>query len=277
MSNYPEIIQFGSDGGGLNAALPLVAMSNGGLGGGFLGGGFGGSLIGGFLGSLFPNLFGGWNGGFGGGASAGAAALGAQANANNNADLIVQAVTSQGEQSRQAIQTLSTMLGQDFNTVNSQISAISAVINQIAIQNATTPLQVINAINSGNAALASQLSQCCCENRLLTTEQGYQAQLRTVEQTNQLGSQADRNTTVLLGAIQQQTISMNDKFCELKERELQNKIDARDQTIAQLRDAAQTAQITSMIAPLQTQIAEILQRLNASGGGTGTTTPTGGK
>ena len=51
--------------------------------------------------------------------------------------------------------------------------------------------QVINAIQSGNAAIASQLAQCCCENRLLTTQQGYESRIATMEQTNQLGGKID--------------------------------------------------------------------------------------
>ena len=242
-----------------NNAYPWMAMNNG---GGLLGNGFIGSLFGGFLGSMFPNLFGGYGmGGVGGGAGA---ALGAQATANNNTDLIVQAVTSQGEQSRQAVQTLSNMLGQDFNSVNTQVQAISAALAQIATQNAITPLQVINAVNSGNTAITSQLAQCCCENRLLTTQQGYESQIRTLEQTNQLGSQADRNANNIIQAINAQTVAMDNQFCALKERELQNKINSQDEIITQLRNQIavqnQTAQFAAMIAPLQQQINFIASR-----------------
>jgi len=176
----------------------------------------------------------------------------------------VQAVTSQGEQSRQAVQTLSNMLGQDFNSVNTQVQAISAALGQIATQNAITPLQVINAVNSGNTAITSQLAQCCCENRLLTTQQGYESQIRTLEQTNQLGSQADRNANNIIQAINAQTVAMDNQFCALKERELQNKINSQDEIITQLRNQIavqnQTAQFAAMIAPLQQQINFIASR-----------------
>ena len=85
-------------------------------------------------------------------------------------------------------------------------------------------LQVQNAIQSGDAALSRQLCECCCENRLLTTEQGYQAQIRTLEQTNQLGSQADRNFNTLSNEISGLKSEMINQFCELERRELQNKI-----------------------------------------------------
>ena len=238
MSNYPEFIQF-SD--GANNALPYLAMNNGfgglgGLGSGFLGGIFGG---------LLSNAFG-WGNGFGNNnGNAAAAALGAQAQNNNNTDLLMNAITSSGAQQSQAIQNLATMLGQDFNTVNTQISAVNGVLQQMAIQNATSPLQIINAINSGNAALAAQLSQCCC-----------QAQLRVEQQTN-----------TIVNAINQQTIAMNDKFCEQKERELQDKIDQKNETIAMLRDQAQTSSLQVTLAQMQAQIAALSAKLDA------TTTP----
>jgi hypothetical protein len=122
-------------------------------------------------------------------------------------------------------------------------------------------LQVINAIQAGNASLASQLSTCCCENRLLTTQQGYESRIQTIEQTNQLGSQADRNATAILSAINAQTVAMNDGFCQIKERELQSKIDtlaAQNTTLrGQIDNAAQTAQIAAMLAPIQNEVNSI--------------------
>ena len=119
-------------------------------------------------------------------------------------------------------------------------------------------LQVTNAIQSGNAAISRQLCECCCENRLLTTQQGYENRIQTIEQTNQLGSQADRNTQSIVGAIANQTTLITKEFCELKERELQNKIDAltaqNTQLQGQISNAAQTAQIAAMIAPIQSEL-----------------------
>ena len=75
------------------------------------------------------------------------------------------------------------MLGQDFATVSSQFGAINGILNNMAVQNATTPLQIVNAIVSGNKDLAAEFANCCCQNKLLVTEQGYQGQMRTMEQT----------------------------------------------------------------------------------------------
>ena len=119
----------------------------------------------------------------------------------------------------------------------------------------------MNAIQAGDASLAAKLSECCCENRLLTTQQGYETRIQTIEQTNLLGSQADRNTGSIINAINAQTIAMNDQFCALKERELQDKIDSLTATNtalkSQIDNANQTAAVAAMLAPIQKEVSEI--------------------
>ena len=262
-----KVFSFPESGNG-NDLATLLAL-NGNNNGGFLGGnGWGGGILGFLLGLMFGN---GGFGGFGnfGGGNNGAGFLANQLNNNNGRDLLMQAITSNGEQSRQAIQTLSTMLGQDFNLVNSNVQTISSAVNSIANAQGVNALQIVNAIQAGNASLAAQLCQCCCENRAAVMQQGYEAQIRTLEQTNQLGSQADRNNNAVIGAINAQTVAMNDQFCALKERELQSKIDTQADIITQLRgqidNANQTAAITgyvnSVVAPLQAKVGEIANKM----------------
>lgn len=243
-----------------NNVLPwmLAGQNNGGL---FGGNGWGGGILGFFLGLLFGNGWGGLGGfgnGFGGGAGAGF--LSNQLNNDSGRELLMNAINSNGEASRAAISALASSLGQDFNLVNSAVQTLQSGLSSLALQQAVSVPQIINSIQSGNASLASQLAQCCCENRLLTTEQGYQAQLRTLEQTNALGSQADRNTRSITDAIAAQTVAMNDGFCAIKERELQSKVDTQAEIITQLRgqidNAQQTAAITGYINSLVSPIAK---------------------
>ena len=224
-----------------------MAMNNGGLlGNNGLGGGIIGFLLGLWLG----------NGNFGGGIGGGN-----NANANAQREMLNNAIFSQGEASRAAVQNLSTMLGQDFNLINSNVSTIRDGLAALTAQTGMSALQIQNAVQSGNSALASQLCQCCCENRLLTTEQGYQAQIRTLEQTNALGSQADRNTRSITDAIAAQSIMINDKFCDLEKREMQATITRQGDMISQLRgqldNAAQTSAIAAMIAPIAKEVDDI--------------------
>lgn len=253
-----------SNGGSIPAWMAM--NNNGGL---FGNNGWGGGILGFFLGLLFGNGWGGFGNGFGfGGGNSGAGFLSNQLNNDSGRELLMNAINSNGEASRAAISALATSLGQDFNLVNSAVQTLQSGLSTLAMQQAVSVPQIINSIQSGNASLASQLCQCCCENRLLTTELGYQSQIRTIEQTNQLGSQADRNTAAITGAIAAQTVAMNDGFCAIKERELQAEINRQSEIITQLRgqidNANQTAAITSyvnsLVAPLSTKLTEIASK-----------------
>lgn len=168
-----------------NGIVPFIlgAGMSGGMGGfGFGGGGYGWNAMNMnnitelFAMGILARMFGWYGNGDGLGGGNGAAFLSSQINGNQGRDLIMQAVTSEGEQSRQAVQTLSTMLGQDFNLVNTSIQTIQGALTQIAAQQGMTPLQIINSIQAGNAALSQQLCQCCCDNKFAIAEQTSQLQ-----------------------------------------------------------------------------------------------------
>jgi len=219
--------------------------------------------------AIIASMFG-WNGGnwaggnFGGGAGA-AGFLSNQLNNDSGRELIMNAVTSQGEASRTAISNLANTLGQDFNLVNAGVMNVQNALNTLALQQAVSVPQIMNSIASGDASIISAFQKCCCEQKLLTVEQGYQSQIRTIEQTNALSGQADRNTAAITAAIAAQTTMINDKFCDLEKREMQATIARQADTIGQLRsaadNAAQTSQImgyvNSVLTPIATKVNEI--------------------
>jgi len=178
-------------------------------------------------------------------------------NSDSNRDVVLQAINGTDADVRQ----LATTLGMNYETISQGITDARLALANVGSQIGLSGLQVQNAILSGDASIVAKLQECCCENRLLTTQQGYESQLRTVEQTNQLGSQADRNTGSIINAINAQTIAMNDQFCALKERELQNKIDlltANNTALkTQIDNANQTAAVAAMLAPIQKEVSEI--------------------
>ena len=252
-----------NNGGSVPAWLPYVTNNNGGL---FGGNGWGGGILGFFLGLLFGNGWGGWGNGFGGfgGGNSGAGFLSNQINNDSGRELLMNAINSNGEASRAAISNLATMLGQDYSQVSAAVATLQAGLSNLALQQAVSVPQIINSIQSGNSTLMSKLCECCCENRLLTTQQGYEAQIRTLEQTNQLGSQADRNTNSIVGAINAQTVAMNDQFCAAKERDLQSKIDTQADIITQLRNQIsndkQTETFTAAFNVLNQKVTELAAR-----------------
>ena len=171
------------------------------------------------------------------------------------------AVTAQGEASRTAIQNLANMIGQDFNLVNAGVQNVQNTLSTLATQQAVSVPQIINAIQSGNQALSQQFCQCCCQTQQQIMAQGYENQIRTIEQTNQLGTQADRNTASIVGAINNLHTDMTREFCDIREREMQSKIDTQADIITQLRgqldNDRQTAQLFAAINPLQAKVNEI--------------------
>ena len=166
-----------------------------------------------------------------------------QLNNDYGRDMLLQAINGNGN----AISNLATTLNCDINAVQGAVNAVSAKLQDVGCQVGMSGQQVINAIQAGNASIASQMASCCCDVRESITKQGYENQLATLNQTNILGSKIDSQTALI-----------NDKFCQLEMREMQNKIDSQAEVITQLRNnennAAQTAQIAQMIAPLQAQI-----------------------
>lgn len=241
----------------------MLAQNNGGL---FNGNGWGGGILGFFLGLLFGNGWGGWGNGFGGfgGGNSGAGFLSNQINNDSGRELLMNAINSNGEASRTAISNLATMLGQDYSQVSAAVSAIQNGLSTLALQQAVSVPQIINAIQSGDTAIQSKFAECCCAQKLLTVEQGYQSQIATLNQTNTLSAQADRNANSIIGAINAQTVAMNDQFCAAKERELQSKIDTQSSIITQLRgqldNDRQTAQFQAMLAPIMAQVSALVAK-----------------
>ena len=233
--------------------FPEYGYNNGNNGFGL--GGWGGGILGFLLGAML------FNGGFGFGGFGGRGGygygIGNQINNDSNAQMIMNAINGTDAD----VRLLATTLNADINETTNAINAVRDAIQTVGAQNGMGFLQVTNAIQSGNAAISRQLCECCCENRLLTTQQGYESRIATIEQTNQLSAQADRNTQSIVGAIANQTTAMTKEFCDLKERELQNKIDSLTADNALLRSnaamGAQTAQIGMMFNTLEKEIAAI--------------------
>lgn len=110
--------------------------------------------------------------------------------------------------------------------------------------------QIINAVQSGNATIASQIASCCCDVKGSITTQGYENRLATIDQT-----------ATLVAKIDAQTNLINDKFCALEMREMQHTIDAlRDDKLALQTNISQRAQneyIASSLYPITTALTEL--------------------
>lgn len=190
-------------------------------------GGWGGGILGFILGILLGN-----NGFFGNGFGGNGYGVANQLNNDNNTDLIMQAINGTDAD----IRLLATTLNADINETKSAINAVQSAIAQVGAQNGMGFLQVTNAIQSGNAAISRQLCECCCENRLLTTQQGYENRIQTIEQTNALNGTINSNGRSITDSIADLKTTMISEFCNARERDMQDKINTQSSIINQLQD-----------------------------------------
>ena len=284
-----EIYQIPESGSG-NAGVGNIPFSIpiGGFGGGgiFGGNGFGNDIGGLITLAIVASIFG-WNngGGFGfggnGGGSGAAGFLSNQISNDNGRELIMQAITNQGEASRTATQTLSTMLGQDFNLVNSSIQGIQNALNTIAANQGMNALQVINAIQNGNASLGAQFQQCCCENRLglcqlgNTIQQGLNANavaaqqgFSGVQQSIAAKSSADQlamcqQTYNLTDTMNRNYLALDNKIDAMESSRKDRELAAKDAEIATLKSQNFTAGVVQQaVAPLNAQLSGLAKEVD---------------
>ena len=256
--------------GQMNNILPWMLAGNNGFGG-FGGNGWGGGILGFFLGLLFGNGWGGF-GGFGNGfvGGAGTGFLANQINNDNGRDLLMQAITSQGEASRTATQSLSTMLGQDFNLVNGAIQTLQSSLSTLALQQAVSVPQIINAIQSGDASLASQLSQCCCENRLAICQQtnALQSDIAGVRTAIEAKSAADQlamcqQTYTLSDTMNKGVLALDNKIDALESSRKDREITALTAKVAQLESQNFTTGVVgSAVAPINAALASLAKEVD---------------
>lgn len=192
-------------------------------------------------------MWGGWGGrgGFGGYGD-GTGFLASQLNNDYGRDVLLQAINGNGT----AISQLATTLNCDINQVQSTLSTLSSQIQSVGNTVGLSSQQIINAIQSGNCAITSQLASCCCDLKTEIATQGYENRIATAEQT-----------AAIVNKIDQQTTLINDKFCQLEMREMQNKIDTlRDEKLALQTNISQRAQneyIASSLYPISTALTEL--------------------
>ena len=251
-----------------NTVPAWMAMNNGGL---FGNNGWGGGILGFFLGLLFGNGWGGFGGfgnGFGGGAGAGF--LSNQINNDSGRELLMNAITSQGEAGRAATQNLATMLGQDFNLVNGAIQTLQTSLSTLALQQAVSVPQIINSIQSGDASLASQLAQCCCESRLAICQQtnALQSDIAGVRTAIEAKSAADQlamcqQTYTLSDTMNKGVLALDNKIDALESNRKDREITALTAKVAQLESQNFTTGVVgSAIAPVNAALASLAKEVD---------------
>lgn len=230
---------------GNSNALTTAALMNG-------GGGFGGGYNSPFWALIMLAFLRqwGWDGnGFGNGNGCNCltnnqlSAIQETLNSNNGNQMLMNAITTQGTANVTATKELASAMNCNYNAVQTAINGIQSAICSLGSKNDMNAMQIVNAINGGNSALANQLSSCCCDIKTETLKMGYENQLANMQQTQliqngfcQVGYEAAQNANGIRQAVSDQTIAIN------------NKLDAMESSRKDREIAALTAQVASLTA-----------------------------
>ncbi len=254
-----------------NGNLPatMLVSPTGNYGGGF--GGFGGDW--GFLLLLLLCANGGWGmGGFGG--WGGMMGMGMM----DGFGLYPWLNNSQNINDGFRDQQLSTQVGNIQNAITSGFGDVQTALcsgfagveqgaNARQIANMQTDFAMQNAINQGFNGVQSQLAQCCCDNRLASC----QTQNIIQNEGNQTRFADAQNTRDIIESQNRGNQAILDKLCQLELDGYKAQLEAKNDTIAQLRQenlyargqASQVAQTAELRQSGATQLNQLVSELRS--------------
>lgn len=196
------------------------------------------------------NGFGGWGGyGNGGECCNNCAALPWALNSDTGRELLMQAIQGNGD----AIRQLASTLNCDVKSIETNLCNIQSLIQNVGNQVGLTSQQVINSIQQVGCNIGTQIASCCCDVKQAIERQGYENRIATIQQTDEIKSDAASKFTTLSSKIDAQTQILQTAFSDLEKRELQNKIDTLNQQKTALETSAllqqQTQNLVNQLRP----------------------------
>lgn len=248
-----KVYQFGTEGTtSLNALLPFLQQK--GIDPAYVAGLVNNSNGGGFFGNnawegiialiVVAAIFGNGNGGiFGNGGNSNSA----------EREMLMSAIQRNGTDLSQLAQSIGCSTGR----IQDAIGEVSTQLCNFAGQTGLSFQQVINSIQAGNAALASQFCQCCCDLKgaikdvAIGQERGFAS----------VAYETQRQTCDIEKAIAGSTSAITARLDAMEKANLLDKLDVLREKNAQqaviLNNAQQTAQFAAMLAPLQADLSEL--------------------
>lgn len=262
-----KVYQFGEQGtsNSLLASI-LPSLQNKGVDTGYLLGMLGNNNNGGLFGGrgfediialiIVAAIFGNGNFGFGGfGGNGGGNLIASTA----EREMLMSAIQRNGVDLSQLAQTL----GCSNSRIQDAIGQVSTQLCNFAGQNGLSFQQVINSIQAGNAALASQIASCCCDIRTAISDSNYVTE-RGFCNTNQnitkgfsdLGYATRDQTCAIEKAIADSTQQILAGQAAIEKRELQREI-------ATLQEEKQTYKLGNMMAQNNAPLAAAINALQS--------------
>ena len=256
---------FGQDSNCINWLAPLlqqrgidpsvIAMMNN--------GGFGGNN---WIWIIFLILLFGRNGFGGYGDAVGTGYLSNQITNTSGRDLLMQAITGNGN----AVQNLANTLNCDINSIKCAINGVQNSICQVGNQVGMSGQQVVNAIQQGNMGLTQQIAQCCCDNKLLMTNMGYEGQISDMQNTAQLANKLDNINNNVVHSFSTTAYETAQQTCALQNgmrdqtQTILNKLDAIEDSRKDREIADLTAKLTASTSRAEraAELAPIYKSLN---------------
>ena len=227
-----------------NLVMPVSPMGNGGFGGGF-GGDWGWIIL------LLLFAGGGWGNGFGGGDIYPWMNQSNQVNDGFRDSMINSSVNGIQNAVTSGFGDIQTALCGGFAGVNASVNGAQNGITAQMYNNTIADLERSFASQTANTqaitGLSSQLSQCCCDNRLATC------------QTQNLVAAESAATRL---AIQEQTQAIIDKMCQQEIDALKSQVvTLQNQVNMQNLAASQATQTAALIADNTAQTQYIVNRV----------------
>lgn len=261
---------FGQDGNGQSGMMSLLAplLQQRGLDPNLLvamnknNGGFG-NEGGWFMWVIFLFFLMGWGGnGWGGfGNGRGNGFLANEVNNDYGRSLLMDAIGG----NRNALSNLATQLNCTEGQIQSAISALTSQVSSVGNQVGMSGMQVINALQQGNMQIASQMAQCCCDNKMAIAQQttALQNNINAILNEQEKGFanvayETQRQTCDIQGSIKNSTQQILDGQRAAEMRELQNKIDNLREENSTFKSSAMTSQIVGQaITPINVALAAL--------------------
>lgn len=175
-------------------------------------------------------------------------------------EMIMSAIQRNGLDLNQLASSINCSVGQ----IESAINAVSTQLCNVGNQIGMSGQQIINSIQSGDSALASQIANCCCQTQTAITKMGYENQLAVCNQTNTLVNTANANTLSLRDGATANTNAILAKLDAMQNQALQDKIAALTAQNSTLQaEISQRNQNATILNAVGQQIAPIAAGLQA--------------
>lgn len=184
--------------------------------------------------------------------------LPAELNGDVGREYLMSAIQGNGN----AINQLASSLNCSTQQLQSAQCNIQGLIANVGNQVGMSSQQIINAFQSGNQAVLTQIADCCCKNQAAIERQGYESRLASCENMNTLTRTMEGNTRSLADAYREGFQALVAKMDAAEARRQQEALAAKDAEISTLKgEISQRNQNATILGNVTQQIAPIVASL----------------